>query len=74
MTYELTKNNVTLYHPDGTESILTAGSKIEIVDFKYVKHKELAYLQDGSYIISRICNHVPIITLIKKKGKKKDGT
>lgn len=73
MTYELTKNNVTLYYPDGTESIMAAGSKIEIIDFKYSGHKELAYLQDGSYIISRVGQNDPIITPIKKKGKK-DGT
>lgn len=74
MTYEINKNGVTLYHPDGSTEILAACDKLEIVDFKYQGHKELGYLQDGSWIISRICDYIPVITPIKKKGKKKDGS
>lgn len=77
MDYVILVDNVSLYSIDGLTYLGTL-SKGEIIKVKYIRDwegtRQLAYLEDGTCIISRIDDRPPIIEKVsKKKGKKTDA-
>lgn len=77
MDYVILVDNVSLYSVDGLTYLGTL-SKGEIIKVKDIREcegsRQLAFLEDGTCIISQINDNPPIIEkLSKKKGKKSDA-
>lgn len=77
MDYEILVDNVSCYSVDGLTYLgtLSKGDIIKVKDIRdWEGSRQLAYLENGTCIISQIKDHPPIIKKItKKKGKKSDA-
>lgn len=77
MDYEILIDKVSHYSVDGLAYLgtLSKGDIINVKDIReWDKTRKLAFLEDGTCIISQIYDRPPIIKKVtKKKGKKSDA-